>query len=75
MIFKAPVTLHENARMTCERLVADYVDNGRCTDTPFWDVMKIIKHSLEINAISEGDAERYCYHMHITFEEMMTADN
>ena len=40
----------------------------------FWDVMKIIKHSLEINAINTGAAERYCYHMHITFDEMMTAD-
>lgn len=75
MTFKAPMTIHENARVTCERLVVDYVHNRKCTEMPFWDVMKIIKHSLEINAISESDAKRYCYHMHITFEEMMTADD
>ena len=70
------MTLHENAKFTCERLVSEYEWNGcRCTDTLFWDIMKIIKHSLEINAISKSDAERYCYHMHITFDEMMTADN
>lgn len=70
------MTLHKNAKFTCERLISEYEDNGcRCTDTPFWDIMKIIKHSFEINAISESDAERYCYHMHITFDEMMTADD
>ena len=37
--------------------------------------MKIIKHSLEINAINKYDAERYCYQMNITFDEMMTADD
>lgn len=67
------MTLHEYAKFTCERLVSEYEDNGKCTDTPFWDIMKIIKHSFEINAISESDAERYCYHMHITFDEMMAA--
>lgn len=73
---EAPMTLHENARITCERLVSDYINNGRCTtDTPFWDIMKIIKHSFEINAIDKSDAERYCYHMYITFDEMMTADD
>lgn len=70
------MTLHQNAKFTCERLVSEYEWNGcRCTDTPFWDIMKIIKHSLEINAINRGDAERYCYHMHISFDEMMTADD
>ena len=69
------MTLHENAKLTCETLVQDYIENNRCTIHPFWDVMKIIKHSLEINAISRPDAERYCYQMHITFDEMMTADN
>lgn len=69
------MTLHENAKFICERLVQDYIENGRCTIYPFWDVMKIIKHSYEINAISKYDAERYCYHMYITFDEMMTADN
>lgn len=69
------MTLHENARFTCEMLVQDYRDNGKCTIHPFWDVMKIIKHSLEINAINKGTADRYCYQMHITFDEMMTADN
>lgn len=67
--------MHENARFTCERLVSEYIENGRCTDTPFWDIMKIIKHSLEINAISTYDAERYCFHMNISFDEMMTADD
>ena len=37
--------------------------------------MKIIKHALEINGIKEHEAERYCYNMHITFDEMLTADN
>ncbi len=68
------MTLHENAKFTCERLVKEYEENNRCSDNcPFWDVMKIIKHSLEINAISRADAERYCYHMHISFDEMMMA--
>lgn len=68
------MTLHENAKFTCERLVQEYIENNRCSDEyPFWDVMKIIKHSLQINAIDKFDAERYCYHMHITFDEMMTA--
>lgn len=70
------MTIHENAKLTCERLVSEYEWNYHsCTDTPFWDIMKIIKHSLEINAISKSDAERYCYHMHATFDEMMTADD
>ena len=69
------MTLHENAHFLCEMLVQDYIENGKCTIHPFWDVMKIIKHSLEINAINTGAAERYCYHMHITFDEMMTADD
>ena len=69
------MTLHQNARFTCEMLVQDYEDNGKCTIHPFWDVMKIIKHSLELTAINEETAKRYCYHMHITFEEMMTADD
>lgn len=69
------MTIHENARFTCERLVSEYEWNNRCTTIAFWDIMKIIKHSLEINAINKYDAERYCYHMHITFDEMMTADN
>lgn len=68
------MTLHENAKFTCERLVKKYIDNGKCSDDyPFWDVMKIIKHSFEIGAIKDTDAERYCHHMHITFDEMMTA--
>ena len=67
------MTIHENAKFTCERLVYEYEwwDDARM---PFWDIMKIIKHSYEINAISKYDAERYCYHMHITFDDMMTAD-
>lgn len=69
------MTLHENAKFTCERLVQDYIDNGKSTEMSFWSVMKIIKHSLEINAIKASDAERYCYHMHITLNEMMAADN
>ncbi len=68
------MTVHENAKFTCDRLVQEYIENGRCSDEyPFWDVMAIIKHSLELGAISKYDAERYCYHMHITFNEMMTA--
>lgn len=68
------MTVHENAKFTCERLVNEYEENGRCSgDCPFWDVMKIIKNSFNIGAISKPDAERYCYHMHITFDEMMTA--
>lgn len=69
------MTMHENARFTCERLVSEYEwDHDECT-TPFWDIMKIIKHSLEINAISTYDAERYCFHMNVSFDEMMTADD
>ncbi len=68
------MTLHENAKFTCDRLVQEYIENDRCSDEcPFWDVMAIIKHSLEIGAIDKYDAERYCYHMHITVDEMMTA--
>ena len=69
------MTVHENAKFICERLVQVYIENGKCTIHPFWDVMKIIKHSFEINAISKEDTERYCHHMYITFDEMMTADN
>lgn len=69
------MTIQENAKFTCETLVQDYRYNNKCTIHPFWDVMKIIKHSLEINAINKYDAERYCYQMHITFDEMMTADD
>lgn len=69
------MTVHENAKFTCEKLVSDYVRNGRCTDTSFWDIMKTIKHSYDMGAIDKWDAERYCYHMHITFDEMMTADD
>lgn len=69
------MTIQENAKFVCEMLVQDYMDNNKCTIYPFWDVMKIIKHSLEINAINQFHAERYCYQMHITFAEMMTADN
>lgn len=69
------MTLHENAKFACEILVQDYIDNNKCTIHPFWDVMKIIKHSFEINAITKYDVERYCYHMHITFDELMTADD
>ena len=69
------MTLHENAKFACEMLVQDYIENGRCTIHPFWDVMKIIKHSFELTAIKKEDAENYCYHMHITFDEMMTADD
>ena len=53
------MTLHENAKFTCERLVQEYEENNRCSnECPFWDVMKSIKHSLEINAVSRADAER-----------------
>lgn len=69
------MTLHENAKLTCEMLVQDYIDNGKCTIHPFWDVMKIIKHSLEIGAINQFHAKRYCHQMHISFAEMMTADD
>ena len=69
------MTLLEHANLTCEMLVQDYIENNKCTIYSFWDVMKIIKHSYELTAISKPDAERYCYHMHITFDEMMTADN
>ena len=69
------MTVHENAKFLCDRLVQDYIENFRCTIYPFWDVMKVIKHSFDIAAINKYDAERYCYHMHITFEEMMTADD
>ncbi len=70
------MTIHKNARLTCINLVSEYEWNGhRCTSTPFWDIMKVIKHSLEINAISKKDAEEYCKHMYITFDEMMTADD
>ncbi len=68
------MTVHENARLTCDHLVQEYIENGHCSDKyPFWDVMATIKHSLELGAISKFDAERYCYHMHITVDEMMTA--
>ena len=59
------MTIHQNARFTCEMLVQDYIDNGKCTIHPFWDVMKIIKYSLELAAINQPTAERYCYQMHI----------
>lgn len=69
------MTLQQNAKFMCELLVQDYIDNDKCTIYPFWDVMKIIKHALDINALKEHEAERYCYNMHITFDEMLTADN
>lgn len=69
------MTIQENAKLTCERLVSEYEENGKCTNIPFWDIMKIIKHSYEMNAFNKSTAERFCYHMHITFDEMMTADN
>lgn len=69
------MTIKENAHLTCERLVQKYVENGKCSDDfPFWDVMRVIKHSYEFNLISNFDTERYCCLMHITFDEMMTAE-
>lgn len=68
------MTIHENAKFTCERLVQEYIENGSFPGlNDFWDTLAIIKHSLEINAISKGDAERYCYNLHVSFDEMMTA--
>ena len=37
------------------------------------DVKGVAGLDGEINAISKGDAERYCYHLHVSFDEMMTA--
>lgn len=54
--------------MNVRRGVLVYDDTGEC-----WNTLAIIKQSLKINAISKEDAERYCYHLHVTFEEMMTA--
>ena len=68
------MTIQENAKFTCERLVQEYIENGSFKGmNDFWNTLAIIKQSLEINAISKEDAERYCYHLHVTFEEMMTA--
>lgn len=68
------MTVHENAKFTCERLVQEYIENGSFQGmNDFWETLAIIKHSLEIGAIQKHDAERYCYHLHVTFEEMMTA--
>lgn len=68
------MTVHENARFTCDRLVQEYVNNGSFKDeNKFWETLAIIKNSLTINAISMEDAKRYCYHLHVTFEQMMTA--
>lgn len=70
------MTVQENAKCVCDRLVSEYGWNGcRCTDIPSWDIIKIIKHSFEINAISKSDAEKYCRLRNITFDEMMTADD
>lgn len=68
------MTIQENAKFTCERLVQEYIENGSFKGlNDFWDALAIIKHALEIKAIDKEDAERYCYHLHVTFDEMMTA--
>lgn len=69
------MTIKDHARIVCEHLVQGYIENGSCSDDfPFWDVIRVIKHSYELELISRFDAERYCYHMHITFDEMLKAD-
>lgn len=68
------MTIQENAKFTCERLVQEYIENRSFNEPDdFWSTLAIIKHSLEINAISKDDAKRYCYHLHVSFNEMMTA--
>ena len=67
------MTIHENLKFTCERLVSEYEWNGKAEEVPYWEILKAIKTSLDIGAISRADAERYCYHMNCTVEEMMTA--
>lgn len=68
------MTLHENAKFTCERLVQEYIENGSFKgDNDFWETLAIIKHSFELGAINRGTAERYCHHLHVSFDEMMTA--
>lgn len=48
------MTIQENAKFTCERLVQEYIENGSFKGmNDFWDTLAIIKHSLEINAITK----------------------
>ena len=71
------MTIQENAKFTVENVVADYEDGmmgyKRIWNYTYWEVLAMIKHAFEINAFSRANSERYCYHMHCTFDEMMTA--
>ena len=67
------MSLQEYAKFTCERLVNDYAFDGRAYEVPYWDIIAIIKHSLEINAISDYDVERYAYILHCTVDEIKSA--
>lgn len=72
------MTVQENAKLTVENIVSDYNYEDRkhgsqIYNYSYWEVLAMIKHAYEINAFSKSDAERYCYQMHCTFDEMMTA--
>lgn len=71
------MTIHENIRLTVERIVCEYNFYNRdmgSNEYEYWEVIKMIRNAYEkMNAISEYDAERYCHQMNCTFEEMMTA--
>lgn len=72
------MTIQENAKFTVENVVSDYNFEDRKHGSvyynyTYWEILAMIKNAYEINAFNEGDARRYCYKMHCTFEEMMSA--
>ena len=72
------MTIQENAKFTVENVVSDYNFEDRKHGSvyynyTYWEILAMIKHAYEIGAFSEGNARRYCYQMHCTFEEMMSA--
>lgn len=71
------MTVHENVKFTVERIVSEYNFENRdmgSNEYTYWEILKMVRNAYEkMNAISKYDAERYCYQMNCTFEEMMTA--
>lgn len=70
------MTIQKHARFIVERVVTEFSYEDRrygSDEYTYWEVLAMIKHAYEINAFNRFTAERYCYLMHCSFEEMLTA--
>lgn len=67
------MTIQENARLTCDRMVSEYDRSGSKSAKDYWGMLSYIANSYLINAISDFDVERYCYHLRIDFDRLMSA--